>query len=494
MNDYIDSFMARFENEGLTFDDVSLMTRYADFLPHETDISSRLTSRIDVNIPFVSAAMDTVTEARTAIVMSLLGGIGVIHKNLSCQEQRKQIAAVKHHMHGLIRDPVVFRTSDTLETVADVKKEKNFSFNGFPIVDQKGKLAGLLTATDIKFSRDRAAPVTDVMTKEVITADPDTDLQQAYEIMLQNKIGKLPLVDKGKLVGLYSFSDVSALVENAHPLYNRDSRHRLRVGAAVSPGDHERVEALAGEDTDTVVIDTAHGHSRGVIEMIKWVARHYPDMDIIAGNVATPEGAVALRDAGAHGIKVGIGPGSICTTRVVCGVGIPQVTAVYACARALEGSVPVISDGGIRHSGDVPKAITVGADTVMMGSVLAGTEESPGEKIIHQGRQYVVYRGMGSLAALREGTGSRERYQQQEIEENDLVPQGIEGIVPYTGSVEKVLTQFCGGLRSSLGYSGCRSISELQRNGRMLRVSLAGLSESHPHDVKIMKEAPNYRS
>ncbi len=494
MNDFVDSLMARFENEGLTFDDISLVTRYADFLPHETEISSRLTTRINVNIPFVSAAMDTVTETRTAIVMALLGGIGIIHKNMSCKEQCKQIAAVKHHMHGLIRDPVVFEDSDTLQTVAETREKKGYSFSGFPIVDKKGNLAGLLTATDIKFARDRAAPVSDVMTKKVITGNLDTNLQQAYEIMLQNKIGKLPLVKKGKLVGLYSFSDVSALVENSHPLYNRDSHHRLRSGAAVSPGDYERVEALADEDTDVVVIDTAHGHTLGVIEMIRWVAKNYPDIDIIAGNVATSEGAVAMRDAGAHGVKVGIGPGSICTTRVVCGVGIPQVTAVHACSTALKGSIPVISDGGIRHSGDAPKAFAVGADTVMMGSVLAGTEESPGEKIIHQGRQYVIYRGMGSLAALREGSGSRERYQQQEIQESELVPQGIEGMVPYSGSVEKVLTQFCGGLRSSLGYCGCRSISELQEKAHMVRVSLAGLSEAHPHNVKIMKEAPNYRS
>lgn len=494
MNDFVDSLMARFENEGLTFDDISLVTRYAGFLPHETEISSRLTTRINVNIPFVSAAMDTVTETRTAIVMALLGGIGIIHKNMSCKEQCKQIAAVKHHMHGLIRDPVVFKDSDTLQTVAEIREKKGYSFSGFPIVDEKGNLAGLLTATDIKFARDRAAPVSDVMTKEVITGNLDTNLQQAHEIMLQNKIGKLPLVKKGKLVGLYSFSDVSALVENSHPLYNRDSHHRLRAGAAVSPGDYKRVEALADEDTDVVVIDTAHGHTLGVIEMIRWVAKNYPDIDIIAGNVATSEGAVAMRDAGAHGIKVGIGPGSICTTRVVCGVGIPQVTAVHACSTALEGSIPIISDGGIRHSGDVPKAIAVGADTVMMGSVLAGTEESPGEKIIHQGRQYVIYRGMGSLAALREGSGSRERYQQQEIQESELVPQGIEGMVPYSGSVEKVLTQFCGGLRSSLGYCGCRSIRELQEKARLVRVSLAGLSEAHPHNVKIMKEAPNYRS
>ena len=284
------------------------------------------------------------------------------------------------------------------------------------------------------------------------------------------------------------------LIEDVQPLYNRDDKYRLRVAAAVSGGNHERVEMLADAEVDIIVVDSAHGHSTGIIEMVRWLAQHFPDIDIIAGNVGTADGALALRDAGAHAVKVGIGPGSICTTRVVCGVGVPQITAVYQAAQALEGSIPVIADGGIRHSGDVPKAIVAGADTVMLGSIMAGTEESPGEKIIHQGRQYVAYRGMGSLAAMRESEGSRERYSQAQTREDDLVPQGIEGIVPYAGAVDKVMTQFCGGVRSSMGYCGCRTIEELQDNGEFIRVSPAGLSESHPHDVKIMKEAPNYRS
>lgn len=493
-NMYLDEFMKKFRHEGLTFDDVSLVTRYADFLPDDANISSRLTTRTNVNVPFLSAAMDTVTEAPMAVEMALLGGIGIVHKNLPATEQARQVAVVKHHLHGLILDPIVFRDTDTLEDVDRRKAKKAYTFNGFPVLDQSDNLVGILTATDIRFSADRSASVKNVMTSNVLTAPAGTDLQSAYELMMKHKIGKLPLVEDGKLIGLYSFTDVRVLVENVHPLYNRDGKHRLRVGAAVSPGDFERIEELAQESVDVIVVDSAHGHSEGIVEIVKWVVAHFPDIDVIAGNVGTGEGALALRDAGAHGVKVGIGPGSICTTRVVCGVGVPQITAVYECRNALDGSVPIIADGGIRHSGDVPKAIVAGADTVMLGSIMAGTEESPGEKIIHQGRQYVVYRGMGSLAAMRQSVASRERYGQVATAEEDLVPQGIEGIVPYAGTVKKVVTQFCGGLRSAQGYCGCRTIPELQENGRFIRVSLAGLREAHPHDVKIMKEAPNYRS
>ncbi len=487
--------MECFAHEGLTFDDVSLVTQYADFLPADASIASRLTTRINVNIPFVSAAMDTVTESEMAISMALLGGIGIIHKNLPAHEQKAQVAEVKHHLHGLIRDPIVFRSSDTIQNVLEQKEAKGYSFNGFPILDKEDNIVGILTSMDIKFSRDKNSFVNNVMTTDVITAPPETSLQEAYEIMMRNKIGKLPLVENRKLVGLYSFTDVRTLVENVHPLYNRDTKYRLRVGAAIGANDYERAEQLAAEDIDVLVIDSAHGHSKGIIDTIIWLKKHYPDIDIVAGNIGTAEGALALRDAGAHAVKVGIGPGSICTTRVVCGVGVPQITAIYDCAQALEGSIPVIADGGIRHSGDVPKAIAAGADTVMLGSILAGTEESPGEKIIHQGRQYVVYRGMGSLAAMRNNPGSRERYNQDNVNDDDeLVPQGIEGIVPYAGTVKKVLTQYCGGVRSSLGYCGCKTLQELQNKGRFVRVTFAGMQEAHPHDVKIMKEAPNYRS
>ncbi len=495
LNPYIDSFMEAFPHCGLTFDDVSLITQHADFLPNQASIHTRLTDRIQLNMPFVSAAMDTVTETRMAIAMALFGGIGIIHKNLSAEKQAQQVGNVKHHLHGLIRDPITFRDRDTLAYIVQRRAEKGYSFSGFPILDAEERIVGILSSTDVRYAEDLKADVSSVMTRNVVTAPPNTDLQMAYDIMMKHKIGKLPLVDKdNRLTGLYSFSDVSTLIRNVEPLYNRDSRYRLRVGAAVSPGNEERVEALAAENVDVIVVDSAHGHSEGVLSMTRWITAHYPEIDVIAGNIATAEAAIALFDAGAHAVKVGIGPGSICTTRVVCGVGVPQISAIHAVSRALNGKIPVIADGGIRLSGDVPKAIAAGADSVMLGSILAGTEESPGEKIIHQGRQYVAYRGMGSLAAMQEGHGSRERYGQADVEKADLVPQGIEGIVPYAGTVKNVMTQFCGGLRSALGYCGCRDIGTLQRKGRFTRVSAASIREAHPHDVKIMKDAPNYRT
>lgn len=495
LNAFVQSFMEKFPQDGLTFDDVSLITQYADFLPDQADISSRLTRRIGINIPFVSAAMDTVTESPMAIAMALMGGIGIIHKNLSAKRQADHVARVKHYLNGLIRDPIVFRATDTLESILKTKQQRGFTFSGFPVLDQNDQLVGILTAADIKFASDNKTTVSEVMTSTVISAPANTSLKEAYSLMKRHRIGKLPLVDQtGKLAGLYSFSDVRTLVENVEPMYNRDEKYRLRVGAAIGPSDQDRIAVLAREGVDVVVVDTAHGHSKGVIDMVKWVKKHHPDIDVIAGNIATGEAAVALRDAGADAVKVGIGPGSICTTRVVAGVGIPQITAIYECAKALAGSIPIIADGGIRHSGDVPKAIVAGADTVMCGSLFAGSDESPGEKIIHQGRQYVAYRGMGSLSAMKEGAASRERYGQSSSQEDELVPQGIEGIVPYAGSVRKVMIQYCGGLRASMGYCGCRTIAELQQRGRFVRVSSAGVTEAHPHDVKIMKEAPNYRS
>ncbi|MEI6645522.1 MAG: IMP dehydrogenase [bacterium] len=481
--------------EGLTFDDVTLVTRYADFLPDEANLSTHLTTRVSLNMPFVSAAMDTVTEASMAIAMAKLGGIGVIHKNLPAEEQTQHVKRVKHYLNGLILKPVAFRASDTIDYINTFRDENNINFSGFPILDDKDCVVGIITSTDLKFAKKTVQRVSEVMTTQVITAAPNTTLEQAYVMMMERKIGKLPLVDKqGQLVGLYAFTDVQELVENVQPLYTRDSRYRLRVAAAVSAGDYQRSERLAEEEVDVIVVDSAHGHSKGILDMVSWICKHYPDIDVIGGNVATAEGAVALRDAGAHAVKVGIGPGSICTTRVVCGVGIPQITAVYKAAEALGGSIPIIADGGIRLSGDVPKALVAGADTVMLGSILAGTDESPGEKIIHEGRHYVVYRGMGSLAAMKEGKGSRQRYGQDNVTDDELVPQGIEGIVPLSGSVKKIMTQFCGGLRSTLGYCGSRTIAEMKKDAALYRVSSAGVREAHPHDVKIIKEAPNYRS
>ncbi len=494
MNDYLDDFMMHCPYEGLTFDDVSLITQYADFLPETSDIGSQLTRNIRLNIPFVSAAMDTVTDAPMATAMALLGGIGIIHKNLTPSQQARAVNHVKHHLHGLIRKPVTFRDTDKLSHILGIKDEQGYTFSGFPILNADNALVGVLTSADLKFAQDSDLTVADIMTKDLITAPQDTTLQDAYKIMQTHKIGKLPLVNGDKLTGLYSFTDVSNVVEETVPWVNRDSKYRLRAGAAVGPKDEERIEHLVNEDIDVLVVDTAHGHTKGVIDITKWIKKTYPDVDVIAGNIATGQAALALRDAGADAVKVGIGPGSICTTRVIAGVGVPQITAIYEVAKALAGSIPVIADGGVRHSGDIPKAIAAGANTVMMGSILAGTEESPGEKIIHQGRQYVVYRGMGSLAAMKEGQGSKDRYSQSRHTDDELVPEGIEGIVPFAGSVRKVMTQFCGGLRASMGYSGCPTIEELQQRGRFVRVSLAGLAEAHPHDVKIMKEAPNYRS
>ncbi len=496
INPYAEEFMNHFRFEGLTFDDISLVTQYADFLPDSTSIKTRLTSRISLNMPFVSAAMDTVTESRMAIAMAMLGGIGVIHKNMTAEAQADQVSMVKHHLNGLIHHPVTFNENQTVAEVMAEREERKYNFSGFPILDDSGHVVGVLTGKDLAYADKTSLKISDVMTKDVITAPSGTSLEEAYRIMRSRKKGKLPLVDdSGRLSGLYSFTDVRNLVERNLPMANRDSQYRLRVAAGVSGGsDHERVEMLAQEGVDVIVVDSAHGHTKGILEMVEWIVSHFPDIDVIGGNVATAEGALALRKAGAHAVKVGIGPGSICTTRVVCGVGVPQITAVFEASRALEDSIPVISDGGIRHSGDVPKAFAAGAESVMLGSILAATEESPGEKIIHEGRHYVVYRGMGSLAAMIAGKGSRERYAQTTSNPDELVPQGIEGIVPYAGTVKKVMTQFCGGLQSSLGYCGAHNIDELRRTAKFVRVSPAGVREAHPHDVKIMREAPNYRS
>jgi IMP dehydrogenase len=426
-----------------------------------------------------------------AISMAMMGGIGVVHKNLDPSIQAHHVSRVKHHLNGLISDPITFNVNETLETIAIRRAEKGYGFSGFPILDDDGKLVGILTSKDIRFSRSRSAPVSKIMTTEVITAEAGTNLREAYEMMQRHKIGKLPLVKENRLVGLYSYADVRRLVENEEPLFNRDAKHRLRVAAAVGPGDYERAEILNEVEVDVLVVDTAHGHSKGVLDMVSWVKKQFPHIDVIGGNIATGEAALALRDAGADAVKVGIGPGSICTTRVVAGVGIPQISAVYSAAKALEGSIPVIADGGVRNSGDIAKALVAGADTVMMGSVLAGTEESPGEKIIYEGRQFVIYRGMGSLDAMKSRAGSRQRYGLSD--DDDLVPQGIEGTGPYAGTVDKVMKQYCGGLRASLGYCGTRTISELKQRGQFVRVSAAGATEAHAHDIKITKEAPNYR-
>lgn len=497
MNKHLDNFMKAFPFEGLTYDDVTLVTQYADFLPDDASLETRLTARIKMNTPFISAAMDTVTEAPMAIAMALEGGIGVIHKNLEDFEQAEQVAKVKNHLNGLIANPVCFHEDDDISFLRKEKAERKLKFNGFPVLDKDDCLVGMITGSDMRFAPMNAMKLKEVMQKTILAGKPGTSLKKAYEIMRANKIGKLPLVDKkGHVVGLYSFTDVQRIVEHSNNAANCDDKFRLRVAASVSggKGDYGRMEKLADAGVDVVVVDSAHGHSKGIMDMTRWIVKHFPKIDVIAGNIATGEAALALAKAGAHAVKVGIGPGSICTTRVVCGVGIPQLTAVYSAAKALGGSIPVIADGGIKISGDVPKALAAGADTVMLGSVLAGTEESPGEKIYSNGRQYVVYRGMGSMAALKNGKGSRARYFQDNESDEDLVPQGIEGMVPYSGRVKSIMTQFCGGLRASLGYCGTKTIAELQKKGKFYRVTAAGLREARPHDITITKEAPNYRT
>lgn len=492
---FITEFMNKYKDTGLTFDDVSLVPQYADFLPSQSDLRTKVAKGITLNIPFISAAMDTVTEYRMAIEMAKMGGMGIIHKNLSPEEQAKNVERVKHYLNGLIADPITFRENQKVKDIVEEKKKHGYSFNGFPIVDDNDNLKGIITARDLKFLGNKNCRVKDAMTKKVISAPHNITINKAFEIMLKNRIGKLPIVKNSKLVGLYSFSDVKSIIEHMEPLYNRDKKHRLRVGAAIGPRDYQRLELLYENDVDVVVVDTAHGHSKGVIEMTRYIKKKYPSLSVMAGNIGTEDAARDLIRAGADSVKVGIGPGSICTTRVITGIGVPQITAVYNCARAAKGFVPVVSDGGIRNSGDVPKALAAGASCVMMGSTLAGTSESPGEKIIHEGRQYVVYRGMGSIEAMKTAAGSRERYAQYDVLNSDkLVPEGVEGLVPFAGSVEQVLSQFAGGLRSSLGYNGCRTIKDLQKKARMIKITQAGVREAHPHDVKIIKEAPNYRT
>ena len=494
-NQHLDAFMRQFPFTGLTFDDVSLETQYADFLPSETSLESRLTRNIRLNIPFVSAAMDTVTEADMAIAMALLGGIGIIHKNLDPVAQRTQVKRVKYYLNGFLAKARTMAPDNTVRDIHLAKAEKHFQFSSFPIVDSDKKLVGIVTSHQIKYCEQGETRLADIMVRNPLTAPEGTTIEEAYRILMDNKIAILPVVDgEGLFLGMYCFKDVRDILRNQNPMYNRDDSHKLRCGAAVGPKDYERVECLAEAQVDVVVVDTAHGHSQGVMEMTRWVKQRFSHIEVVAGNVATGDAVRDLIRAGADAVKVGIGPGSICTTRVVAGVGVPQISAIYHCAQAAQDEIPVIADGGVRYSGDVAKALAAGADCVMMGGVLAGTDESPGEKVFYQGRQYVVYRGMGSLEAMKTRAGSRERYGQHDVEQLEkLVPEGIEGTVQYRGGVQDVMTQFIGGLRSSLGYSGCRTVAQLRERARMVRVTSAGRQESHPHDVRITKEAPNYQ-
>lgn len=482
---------SKFVAEGLTYDDVLLLPAYSEVLPREVDTSSYLTKKIKLNIPLVSAAMDTVTEAALAIAMAQAGGLGMLHKNMSIARQAEEVRKVKRSESGMIQDPVTLHENALLADAFKIMKE--YKIGGIPVVDDKGKLKGILTNRDLRFEKDPTKQVSKIMTRDnLITAPKGTNLVQAEAILQNHKIEKLPVVDAdGVLIGLITFKDIQKFKN--FPNACKDEHGRLRVGAAVgvTADTLERVAALYKAGVDVIAIDTAHGHSLGVINKLKEVKAAFLDLQVIAGNVATGEAALALANAGADGVKVGIGPGSICTTRIIAGVGVPQLYAVYECAEALKGTgVPVIADGGIKHTGDIAKAIAAGAGSIMAGSLFAGVEESPGESIIYEGRRFKSYRGMGSIEAME--SGSKDRYfQDVEDDIKKLVPEGIVGRVPYKGTLSEVVYQYVGGLRASMGYCGAKDIPTLQ-NARFVRITASGIRESHPHDITITKEAPNY--
>lgn len=478
--------------EGLTYDDVLLVPAYSEVLPREVSITTKFSRNITLNVPIVSAAMDTVTESAMAIAMAREGGIGVLHKNMTIEQQAAEVRKVKRAESGMIIDPVTLQKENT---VGDAQKTmRDYSIGGIPITDEAGLLIGIVTNRDLRFEKDLKRPLSEVMTSEnLVTVAQGTSLKQAEIILQQNKIEKLPVVDdSGKLLGLITFRDITKLTQK--PSANKDQYGRLRVAAAlgVTPDAVDRAEALVNAQVDAVIIDTAHGHTKGVVDVLKKVKEKFPDLDVVVGNIATPEAALYLVEAGADAVKVGIGPGSICTTRVVAGVGFPQFSAVLEVAAALKGTgVPVIADGGIRYTGDIPKALAAGADSVMLGSLLAGTKESPGETIIYEGRKYKSYRGMGSVEAMKQG--SKDRYfQDVEDDIKKLVPEGIVGRVPYKGELVESMTQFIGGLRAGMGYCGAKDVEFLKENGKFVKITFSGVTESHPHDVTITKEAPNY--
>jgi IMP dehydrogenase len=474
--------------EGITFDDVLLIPAKSDFVPSEADTCTQLTNNISINIPIVSAAMDTVTESALAIALAQEGGIGIIHKNLTIEAQKREVAKVKRSENGVILDPITLSPNQPVRRALELMSEQNVS--GIPIVEGK-KLVGILTRRDLKFLKDYDVEIDSVMVKDkLITGPAGTTLEQAKEILQKHKVEKLLLVNgKGELAGLITMRDIDRVQQ--YPIAARDRRGRLRVGAAVSVHDYERIEALIAADVDIIVVDTAHGHSQNVIDTVKKIKADY-DIDVIAGNIATTKAAEDLIAAGANALKIGIGPGAICTTRIISGVGVPQVSAIMNCAEAAQKhNIPVIADGGIRQSGDIAKAIAAGASSVMIGSLFAGLKESPGQLVIYKGRQFKEYRGMGSLGAMVKG--SAERYgQSSSTHVSKLVPEGVEGRVPYRGTLGDFVYQLVGGLRAGMGYCGARNIEELRKTSRFVRISSASVSESHPHDIQITKEAPNY--
>ena len=487
----------RLLGHALTFDDVLLVPAASSVLPKDVDLGTQLTRRIRLNLPLLSAAMDTVTESRLAIAMAQEGGIGIIHKNMSAADQARQVARVKRHESGVLRDPVVITPEHTVLQVKQLSEELGIS--GFPVIEN-GRVVGIVTGRDVRFESRLDVPVRDIMTPRArpVTVPEGIAPQEAKRLLGKHKLERLLIIDDDdRLKGLITVKDITK--QTTFPNAARDEAGRLRVGAAVGVGQgtEERVEALVKAGVDAIVVDTAHGHSKGVIERVRWLKQNWPQVDVVGGNIATAAAARALLDAGADGVKVGIGPGSICTTRIVAGVGVPQITAIDNVAHALEGSgVPLIADGGVRYSGDIAKAIAAGAHSVMMGGMFAGTEEAPGEIVLYQGRSYKSYRGMGSIGAMQQG--SADRYFQESSTGNPnadkLVPEGIEGRVPYKGSVVAIIYQQSGGLRASMGYCGCATIEDMRQKAEFVQITAAGIRESHVHDVQIVKEAPNYRA
>jgi len=478
-------------HEALTFEDVLLVPSYSEVLPREVEIKTKLTRDITINAPIIAAAMDTVTEYELAIAMARQGGLGFIHKNMSVEDQAEQVRNVKRSESGMIIDPVTLKSGSLVGDALDLMAK--YKIGGIPVTDDQNRLIGILTNRDLRFENDATKPVESIMTRDnLITAPLGTTLDQARRTLQEFKIEKLPVTDAdNKLVGLITYKDI--LKEQNYPKSAKDKHGRLRVGAAVgvSSDTYERIDALVKKEVDLICVDTAHGHSKGVLDTIAEIRRQYPDLQIVGGNVATAEGALALVEAGVDGVKVGVGPGSICTTRIIAGVGVPQLSAIYHASQALIGTgVPIIADGGIKYTGDIAKALAAGANTIMAGSLFAGTEEAPGETIIFQGRKFKVYRGMGSLGAM--ARGSKDRYfQDVEDDIKKLVPEGIEGRVPYKGTVAEVMVQYLGGLKASMGYCGAATI-EGMKAARMVKITNSGINESHPHNITITKESPNY--
>jgi IMP dehydrogenase len=479
--------------KALTFDDVLLLPRYSDFIPSEASTQTQLTKNISIKIPLISAAMDTVTESRMAIALAEAGGIGIIHKNNSIEEQAAQVKAVKKHESGVVRDPTTIRSTKSIAELKQLTDELNIS--GMPVVDN-GVLKGIVTSRDFRYADDMAGPVSSIMTplEKLITVPEGTSQEEVKKLMYENRIEKILVLDESKsLSGLVTMKDIEKSAE--HPNATKDSSGRLRVGAALGTGSDtlERAKALEEVGVDLFAIDSAHGHSKNVIDVIKLVKKEFPNIDVIGGNIATPEGAIALAEAGADAVKVGMGPGSICTTRIIAGIGVPQITAILTIKEALKNyNIAISADGGIRFSGDISKALAAGADTVMLGGLFAGTEEAPGEVELYQGRSFKTYRGMGSIGSMTERKDAN-RYFQEDISSEKLVPEGIEGRVPYKGWVINVINQLAGGLRQSMGYIGCRTIGEMQKDSQFIEITNAGMAESHVHDVMITKEAPNYQ-